>query len=102
MAYGGYKTNPKEVIHQVEVMQLTFETMPNDQSDGGLTESERLLLATQHELILADVDKLVTVVSKAGLRTHLNRLLKRVDQNMITLQQVITRTYFDHTLGQRH
>jgi uncharacterized alpha-E superfamily protein len=86
----------------VEVLQLHFETMPNNQSDGGLAESERLLLATQHELILADIDKLVTVVSKAGLRTHLNRLLKRLDQNMITLHQVITRTYFDHTLGQRH
>ena len=95
-------SNPRAVIHQVEVLQLHFEAMPNDQSDGGLAESERLLLATQHELILADVDKLVTVVSKAGLRTHLNRLLKRIDQNMITLHQVITRTYFDHTLGQRH
>lgn len=95
-------SNPRAVIHQIETMQLHFQKMPNHQLDSNLSETERLLLATQHELVLADVDKLVGVLSKNGVRTHLNRLLKRVEQNMATLQEVITRTYFDHTLGQRH
>ena len=37
------------------------------------------------------------MVSKRGVHTHLARLLKRIEQNMIDLHQLITRTYFDHT-----
>ena len=32
------------------------------------------------------------------MRTHLNRMLKRIEQNMGNLQNVITETYFQHTL----
>ena len=59
---------------------------------------QRLLLASENELALADIEKLTNVLSKKGVRTHLDRILKRLDQNLIALQEVITSTYFHHTL----
>ncbi len=91
-------SNPRSVIHQIDTLQRHFETMPKGDLNGTLSEADRLLLATQSELALADIDKLASVLSKGGVRTHLNRMLKRVDQNMVKLQDVITRTYFQHTI----
>lgn len=91
-------SNPRSVIHQVDTLQRHFQTMPKGELDDALSDAERLLLATQSELALADIDKLASVISKNGLRTHLNRMLKRIEQNLINLQDVITQTYFQHTL----
>lgn len=90
-------SNPRSVIFQIETLQSHLATMPLENDEGQLSESARLLLAAHSDLALADVDKLVSVVSKRGVHTHLARLLKRIEQNMIDLHQVITRTYFDHT-----
>lgn len=91
-------SNPRSVIHQIDSLKRHFETMPKSEEEDGLSEADRLLLATQSELILAEIDKLTSVVSKNGVRTHLNRMLKRVDENLVRLQDVITQTYFQHTL----
>lgn len=91
-------SNPRSVIHQVDALQEHFRTMPRGDIEGGLSATERLLLATQNELALADIDKLANVVSKTGVRTHLNRMLKRIEDNMINFQDVVTQTYFQHTL----
>jgi len=91
-------SNPRSVIHQVDSLQRHFKTMPKGEVEGALSDAERLLLATQNELALADINKLARVLSKSGVRTHLKRLLDRIQQNMINLQEVITQTYFQHTL----
>ncbi len=90
-------SNPRAVIHQIEVMQEHMSVMPMEQTDKGLSESGRILLTAHTDLALAEIDKLVNVISKRGLRTHLARLLKRTEQAVDLLSQVITRTYFDHT-----
>jgi uncharacterized alpha-E superfamily protein len=90
-------SNPRSVTHQLTALQKHFRTMPKADLEGSLSETERLLLAAQNELALADIDKLVGVLSKNGVRTHLNRTLKRIEQNTISLQEVVTRTYFHHT-----
>ena len=92
-------SNPRAVVYQIEALQRHFQAMPKEQLDQGLNETERLLLAAHSELALADVEKLISVLSKTGVRTHLNRLLKRVEQNLAAFQEVVTRTYFDHTAG---
>ncbi|MFV2090149.1 MAG: circularly permuted type 2 ATP-grasp protein, partial [Pseudomonadales bacterium] len=95
-------SNPRAVIHQVETLQRHLETMPKLEGDQGLSDAEKLLLAIHSDLALADIDKLTSILSKSGIRTHLNRLLKRSEQNMSALQSVLTRTYFDPTIGHRH
>jgi len=95
-------SNPRGLIHQVESLQGHMATMPRPGHERQLTEAERLLLAVHTDLVLADMDKLTGVVSKSGIRTHLNRLLKRTEQNLSELQAVLTLTYFDPTIGHRH
>ncbi len=41
------------------------------------------------------------MISKKGLRTHLSRLLDRLEDAMTALHDVVTRTYFDHTISHR-
>jgi len=88
-------SNPRSLIFQVESLQLRLATMPRRESEQGLSSSERFLLATHSDLSLADLDKLINVLSKTGLRTHLNRLLKRTEENLSALQAELTKTYFD-------
>ncbi|MDH3640576.1 MAG: circularly permuted type 2 ATP-grasp protein [Gammaproteobacteria bacterium] len=94
-------SNPRSVIYQIEKLQAHMATMPLEQNDGALSESARILLAAHSDLALTDIDKLVEVISKQGLRTHLNRLLKRLEKSMGSLHEVVTRTYFDHTISHR-
>ncbi len=95
-------SNPRGLILQVEALQRHMATMPRAGAEQDLTAAERLLLAAHSDLVLADMDKLIGVLSRAGLRTHLNRLLKRVEGNLTDLQVVLTRTYFDPTIAHRH
>lgn len=88
-------SNPRGLIFQVEVLQQHLATMPRREAEQGLSQSQRLLLAAHSDLSLADLDKLISVLSKRGLRTHLNRLLKRTEENLSQLQAVLTETYFD-------
>jgi uncharacterized alpha-E superfamily protein len=88
-------SNPRGLIFQVESLQRHLATMPRREHEQGLSASERLLLATHSDLSLADLEKLINVLSKTGLRTHLNRLLKRTGGNLSELQAVLTETYFD-------
>ncbi len=88
-------SNPRGLIFQVESLQHHLATMPRREHEQGLSASQRLLLATHSDLSLADLEKLINVLSKTGLRTHLNRLLKRTEENLSELQAVLTATYFD-------
>jgi uncharacterized alpha-E superfamily protein len=95
-------SNPRALLHQVEALQSHLTTMPERDGERALSETHRLLLAVHTDLVLADMDKLTGVVSKTGVRTHLNRLLKRSEQNLSFLQAVLTSTYFDPGIGHRH
>ena len=94
-------SNPRAIIHQIENLQAHFNAMPKPVSEQTLSEIERLLLANQSELALSDMEKLAGVISKSGVRTHLNRLLSRVEKNVHALHDEITRTYFDPALARR-
>jgi hypothetical protein len=41
------------------------------------------------------------VTSRNGRRTHLNRLLNRCEQGLVKLTDLITQTYFSHSIGHR-
>ena len=62
-----------------------------------MSDSQRILLSAYHELTLADPEKLASVVSKAGNRTQLRRVLSRLDATLTKLSEIITATYFSHT-----
>jgi uncharacterized alpha-E superfamily protein len=92
-------SNPRGLIFQVESLQRHLATMPGSAPEQGLAPAQRLLLAAHSDLSLADLDKLTHVLSKTGIRTHLNRLLKRTETSLSELQAVLTHTYFDPAVG---
>jgi len=93
------ESNPRGLIFQIEALRRNLATMPRWEGEQGLSPAQRLLLAAQTDLSLADLEKLTTVLSKTGIRTHLNRLLKRTEESLSGLQSVLTETYFDPAIG---
>lgn len=90
-------SNPRSMIYQVSQLQKVMSEMPLDQDSDGLSESQRILLIAYHELILAEPAKMANVISKAGNRTQLRRVLNRLDTTLSTLSELVTATYFAHT-----
>lgn len=95
-------TNPRSMIYQIAHLQSVMAEMPLEQSNEGLSESQRILLIAYHELILAEPDKLANIISKAGNRTQLRRVLKRLDGTLSKLSELVTATYFAHTHSAPH
>ncbi len=93
------ETNPRSVVFQITRLQDVMREMPLDQAGEGLSESQRILLNAYHELTLADPQKLADVISKAGNRTQLRRVLQRLDKTLSGLSELVTATYFAHTIG---
>ncbi len=76
-----------------------MQEMPLEQPREGLSDSQRILLSAYHEISLSDPRKLADVISKAGNRTQLRRLLQRLEKSLTGLSELVTATYFAHTLG---
>jgi uncharacterized circularly permuted ATP-grasp superfamily protein/uncharacterized alpha-E superfamily protein len=94
-------TNPRSLLFQLGVIRDHLAVMPLEEVDGHLSRTQRTLIAVHTEVMLADVDKLAAVTSRNGRRTHLDRLLNRCEQGLETLADLMTQTYFSHSIGHR-
>ncbi|MEZ5557927.1 MAG: circularly permuted type 2 ATP-grasp protein [Pseudomonadales bacterium] len=94
-------SNPRSLVFQLEEMRKHMSVMPLEAIDGRPSESQKLLISMHTDVILANVDKLASTVSKDGKRTHLNRLLSRCEQGTDRLVDLISQTYFSHSIGHR-
>ncbi len=92
------ETNPRSLIFQISEIEAHLAVMPLEQESGPVSDAQKIVISLLAELRLADVKKLSTVRSKSGLRTHLDRLLTRVEGGADELSQVVERTYFSHSL----
>lgn len=95
------ESNPRSLAFQLATMRAHMDVMPQEDVHGQLSKAQKILISIHTEIILADVDKLANTTSKIGNRTHLNRLLNRSESSIETLTQLITRTYFSHSVGHR-
>ncbi|MEE8244343.1 MAG: alpha-E domain-containing protein, partial [Pseudomonadales bacterium] len=86
------------VAYQIERITRHVQQMPLEDTSTGLSESQRTIFAIRNDLTLADVNKLSNVVSKKGMRTQLQRLLKRTETGTDHLSDLINKTYFEHTV----
>ncbi len=93
------ESNPRSLAFQLNIMRSHLEVMPLEDLHGRLSRTQKLLISLHTEVILADVDKLATTISSGGTRTHLNRLLNRSERGVETLTELITQTYFSHSVG---
>lgn len=90
------ETNPRSLAFQFVEMERHLRVMPLEQAQGPASPAQKIVIAARSDLRLADVEKLATVKSRAGRRTHLSRLLERIEEATDALTQVVTVTYFSH------
>jgi uncharacterized circularly permuted ATP-grasp superfamily protein/uncharacterized alpha-E superfamily protein len=95
------ESNPRSLAFQLNMMRSHMEVMPLEDLHGHLSKAQKILLSMHSDVLLADMDKLANTASKSGNRTHLNRLLVRCEDGVDTLTQLITQTYFSHSIGHR-
>lgn len=95
------ESNPRSLAFQLSMMRQHMDVMPLETIDGRPSRAQKLLISMHTEVMLADVDKLATTTSSGGNRTQLNRLLSRCDKGVATLTELITQTYFSHSIGHR-
>jgi uncharacterized alpha-E superfamily protein len=94
-------SNPRSLVFQLAEMKAHMAVMPLEELGGHLSQAQRNLIAMHTDVILADVDKLASVISRHGRRNHLDRLLNRCEQGLDKLGDLITQTYFSHSVGHR-
>jgi len=91
-------SNPRSLIFQIGEIEEHLAVMPLEEASGPVSAAQKIVIRLLAELRLADVRKLSTVRSRKGLRTHLDRLLMRIEGGADELSDVIEGTYFSHSL----
>ncbi len=94
-------SNPRSMVYQIQRLQRVMADMPLEQQQEGLSDAQRILLVAYHELLLSEPEKLANVISKAGNRTQLRRVLVRLGKTLSSLSEQVTETYFAHTDTER-
>jgi len=92
------ESNPRSIIFQIVEIERHLAVMPLEQESGPVSDAQKIVIGLLTELRLADVKKLASVRSKHGLRTHLDRLVTRIEEGADELSDVIEGTYFSHSL----
>ncbi len=95
------ESNPRSLAFQFDEIAEHLKDMPLERRGGPASSAQRVVIAVRSELQLADVEKLASVMTKIGRRTHLARLLDRVEEGADELSELITRTYFSHAAEHR-
>lgn len=94
-------SNPRSLIFQFAAMRDHMAVMPLETHDGHLSRAQRNLVGMHTELLLADVDELASSASRGGNLGQLRRLLERAEDSIGKLTDLITQTYFSHSIGHR-
>jgi uncharacterized alpha-E superfamily protein len=92
------ETNPRSLIFQISEIEEHLEVMPLEQESGPISAAQKIVISLLAELRLCDVKRLSIVRSRSGKRTHLDRVLTRLESGADELSDVIEGTYFSHSL----
>jgi hypothetical protein len=86
------------LIFQISEIEEHLEVMPLEQESGPISAAQKIVISLLAELRLCDVKRLSVVRSRSGKRTHLDRVLTRLESGADELSDVIEGTYFSHSL----
>lgn len=90
--------HPRSLAYQLDRLQQHIAALPRGQRQERLGEDERCVLEAATELRLADAAKLSSRGDGEGCCKALDELLGRQAEHLWRLSEVITRTYFSHSL----
>lgn len=89
------ETNPRSVAFQLAALASGVERLPRHQAEPLLSAEQRLVMAVQSSVRLADVNAL-TEADDSGMRRPLNQLLEHVCEQLLELANVISHKYLVH------
>ena len=92
------ESNPRSLIFQICEIEEHLKVMPLEQESGPISGAQKIVISLLAELRLCDVKRLSIVRSRVGKRTHLDRVLTRLESGADELSDVIEGTYFSHSL----
>jgi uncharacterized alpha-E superfamily protein len=87
--------NPRSLAYQIARLHEHVAKLPHARAGHRLSAEERLTLEAGSLLGLANLDELL-VVSRDGIREHLDQQLSRLYYLLSTLSDTVTATYFRH------
>ncbi|WP_372797303.1 circularly permuted type 2 ATP-grasp protein [Litorivivens sp.] len=95
--------HPRSLAYQIDRLQDLLKELP--QPDKALahqlSREQRLMLQTETDVRLAEVEKLAVINKETNTRKNLARLLGHVDQRLEKVSELLHRKYFTHTIGAR-
>jgi uncharacterized alpha-E superfamily protein len=94
------ETNPRSVAYQLAALADHVDDLPHDQSQPLRSSEQRIILAAQTSLRLADVESLGEV-ERDGSRKQLDRFLARLATQLRHLSDSLSHTYLIHAAPSR-
>jgi uncharacterized alpha-E superfamily protein len=95
------ETNPRSVGFQANTIGRHLSELPHVDPDGMTTLDRRTARKLASELELADMEQLATSISRSGSRARLDRLMRRIEKEVIELSDLISHRYFSHSTATR-
>lgn len=90
--------NPRSVLFQLATLDEHLAALPKLDARPGPSPAQKTVVGLRTEVLLADVAKLAGARRDSGLRADLDRLLRRLDQSMEGLSDLVAQGYFSHSL----
>jgi uncharacterized circularly permuted ATP-grasp superfamily protein/uncharacterized alpha-E superfamily protein len=95
------ESNPRSIIFQANTINEHLVDLPHVDRDGLKTDDQRVARQLANEILIADMEKLAGSVSRNGARARLDRLTRRIEQDVVGLSNLISHHFFSHSIATR-
>ncbi|WP_447968497.1 circularly permuted type 2 ATP-grasp protein [Nitrospira sp. M1] len=95
------ETNPRSVIFQLVTFETHMEMLPYDRSQAKLAPALQITTRLCTELRLADMVRLSAMNERSGVRSHLERLIRQLEQGVQKVSDEVMHMYFSHSMPKR-
>ncbi len=93
--------NPRSLLYQLDRLKAYLSQLPRIKDDNSLAEHERLVLEAHTFLKLSSKDELAELGKNAGSYEQLEKFLLKMQSLLVTIQAVVSKTYFKHAQVQK-
>jgi uncharacterized circularly permuted ATP-grasp superfamily protein/uncharacterized alpha-E superfamily protein len=90
------ETNPRSLAYQIARITEHVDQLPREEKQGIRSLEQKQALSIQNSVRLADVFELSQVESKSGQRDLLDRLLKRLTEQIPKLSEAVSQRFLIH------
>lgn len=95
------ETNPRSVIFQLQTVDAHMDDLPHEETAVSLNPAQKIITRVCTDIRLTDMIQVAELTNTTKVRPDLVRLLKKLDQGVHQLSDIVAHTYFSHSLSQR-